>query len=121
MKKVIGIISIVLFFVVGFQSCAAGLGNAIANNGESSGSAGIFLGLCLLIGGIILLCSKNHKGMVITTIVFYGIGALIGAANVGSYKDLAIWAGLSVLFDVLLIIHLVKNKELYSKDKKIEK
>ena len=45
MKKAIGIISIVLFFVVGFQSCAAGLGNALSNNGEVSGSAGIILGI----------------------------------------------------------------------------
>ncbi len=29
MKKVIGIISIVLFLIIAFQSCAAGLGNAL--------------------------------------------------------------------------------------------
>ena len=53
MKKVIGIISIVLFFIVGFQSCAAGLGNAIQNNNEASGSAGIILAFFMLIAGII--------------------------------------------------------------------
>ena len=34
-KLVIGIISMVLFVLVAFQSCAAGLGNALADNGEA--------------------------------------------------------------------------------------
>ena len=44
MKKVVGIISIVLFAIVEFQSCAAGIGNAIQNSKEASGSAGLILG-----------------------------------------------------------------------------
>lgn len=115
MKKVIGIISIVLFAFVTFQSCAAGVGNAISNNGESSGSAGIFLAICLLVAGIIILASKSSKGMTITSIVFYAIGGLIGITNVGSFKDLAIWSVVSFLFAALLIFHLIKNKSTYAK------
>ena len=44
-KLVLGILSIVLFVVVSFQSCAAGLGNALSENGESSGSGGIFVAM----------------------------------------------------------------------------
>ena len=40
-KLVIGIISMVLFVLVAFQSCAAGLGNALADNGEVSGTSGM--------------------------------------------------------------------------------
>lgn len=32
MKKVLGIISIVLFFIITFQSCAAGLGKVMTND-----------------------------------------------------------------------------------------
>lgn len=117
MKKVIGIISIVLFIVVGFQSCAAGLGNAIQNNGESSGSAGIILAFLMLIAGIILLCSKDHKGMVITSIVLYALAFVIGIANVGHFKDLQIWSILNLIFAGLTGFNLFKNKELYSKNK----
>ena len=42
-KLVIGIISMVLFVLVAFQSCAAGLGNALADNGEVSGTSGMLL------------------------------------------------------------------------------
>lgn len=117
MKKVIGIISIVLFIVVGFQSCAAGLGNAIQNNGEASGSAGIMLAFFMLISGIILLCSKDHKGMVITSIVLYVLAFIIGIANVGHFADLKIWSILNLIFAGLTGFHLFKSKELYSKNK----
>ena len=39
-KLVSGILSIILFVFVSFQSCAAGVSNALEANGEASGSAG---------------------------------------------------------------------------------
>ena len=39
-KLVSGILSIIMFVVVAFQSCAVGIGNSLTENGESSGSAG---------------------------------------------------------------------------------
>ena len=42
-KLVSGIISIVLFAFVMFQSCAAGISNSLAENGESGGSAGLIV------------------------------------------------------------------------------
>lgn len=115
MKKIIGIISIVLFLIVEFQSCAAGLANTIGGSKDSGGSAGLFVGFLMLIAGIITLASKQSKGMVITAIVFYALSGLIGLGNAAVYKDLAVWGGLDVIFAILLIVHLRKNKELYSK------
>lgn len=118
MKKVIGIISIVLFVIVSFQSCAAGLGNAISNNKEASGSAGILLAVFMLIAGIVALVSKYSKGVTITAIVFYVLGGIIGLANVGHFKDLQVWSVLNLIFAALFIFHIIKNKNLYSKDSK---
>ena len=113
MKKVIGIISIVLFLIISLQSCAAGIGNALNQSSEVSGSAGFFLAVCMLIAGIIALTSKFSKGMTITSIVFYVVGGIIGIANVGSYADLMIWSVISFIFAALLIFHIIKNKSLY--------
>ena len=118
MKKVIGILSIVLFTIVTFQSCAVGVGNALQNNKQASGSAGFILALAWIIAGIILLCSKQSKGMVITSIVFYTLAGIIGIANVGSFSDLKIWSIVSFIFTGLLIFHLIKNKQLYIKQPK---
>ncbi|MGL4730309.1 MAG: hypothetical protein ACRCW0_01840 [Clostridium sp.] len=89
-KKAIGIINIVLFCLVAFQSCAAGIGNALSSNGEISGLAGMMLAFAMLIGGILTLVSKESNGLIITAIVFYMLGGLIGIANFGSFADLQI-------------------------------
>ena len=113
MKKVVGIISVVLFTLIALQSCVAGLGNVLEGSGEVSGSAGMMLAFIMLIAGVISLTSKTSKGMIITAIVFYAIGGIIGISNVGSYSDLAIWSVLSFIFAGLLLFHFLKNKEKY--------
>ena len=65
----------------------------------------------------ILLCSKDHKGMVITSIVLYVLAFIIGIANVGHFADLQIWSILNLIFAGLTGFHLFKSKELYSKNK----
>ena len=52
-KLVSGILSIILFVFVSFQSCAAGLSNALEANGEASGTAGIMVAVFMLAGGIV--------------------------------------------------------------------
>lgn len=115
MKKVIGIISIVLFVLVAFQSCAAGVGNAISNTKEVSGSAGFLLAICMLIAGIVSIISNKNKGMTIAAIVFYAIGGVIGLANVGHFKDLQIWSILTLIFAALFIFHIIRYKDYYNK------
>ena len=114
MKKVIGIISIVLFVVVSFQSCAAGLSNTLSKSKEVSGTAGIMLAICMLIAGIIALVSKYSKGMTITSIVFYVFAFIVGIANVGKFKDLQIWSWLNLIFAALLLFDIFKNKAKYN-------
>ena len=77
-KLVSGILSIILFALVAFQSCAAGMSNALEENGEVSGSAGI-----------------------IALIIIFGLAALVGFAMHGSYSDLTIWAGWCLINAVL--------------------
>jgi hypothetical protein len=52
-KLVSGILSIVLFLIVSFQSCAAGISNTLSDNGEVGGSAGVLVAIFLLAGGIV--------------------------------------------------------------------
>ena len=62
-KLVSGILSIILFVFVSFQSCAAGLSNTLQENGEIGGSAGILVAIMLLAGGIVSIATrKGGKG-----------------------------------------------------------
>ena len=111
-KLVSGILSIILFGFVSFQSCAAGVGNTLADNGEVSGSAGFIVAIMLLAGGIVSIATRSgSKGGNIALIVLYGIGALLGFTMAGSYADLNIWAGWCLICAVLAIIALVKAKK----------
>lgn len=110
-KLVSGILSMVLFILVSFQSCAAGLGNALSNNGEVSGSAGVIVAIMLLAGGIVSVATrKGGKGGDIALIVLFGIGAFIGFVLAGSYSDLRIWAFWCLVCVVLAIVSMTKKK-----------
>lgn len=111
-KLVSGILSMVLFLLVSFQSCAAGLGNAIMNNGESSGSGGIVLAILMLSGGIVSVSTRKSMGNGgnIALIVLFGLASLIGFATAGSYTDLNVWAFWCLINAVLAIVAMIKGK-----------
>lgn len=111
MKKVIGIISIVLFVFVVFQSHAMEARNAK----DISWLAGFLLALCMLIGGIVSIISNRNKGMTIAATVFYVIGGIIGLVNAGHFKDLPTWSMLTLIFAVLFIFHIVGFKDYYNR------
>ena len=120
-KLIIGIISIVLFMVIAFQSCAAGLGNALEGNDESSGSAGFFVALCMLIAGIVGICTR--KGIVGGFVcgAFYAFGGIIGITNYGSYSDLQIWSILCFIFAVVFIVGSIMTKRNTSPNESVQK
>lgn len=59
-KLVIGILSIVLTMVVLFQSCAATVGDALANEGGTSGGVGMAVALLMLVGRYRSHCGKKQ-------------------------------------------------------------
>lgn len=110
-KLVSGIISIILFVIVTFQSCAAGIVNTMEENGEVGGFAGLIVAIMLLTGGIVSIATRSGgKGGNIALIVLFGIATLCGFTMAGGYADLYIWSVWCVLNAVLAIASLVKNK-----------
>ena len=112
-KLVSGILSIVLFVLVAFQSCAVGVSNTIMESEEVSGSAGIIVAILMLAGGIVSIATRNAagKGRNIALIVLFGLAALIGFTNYGSFSDLAIWSGWCVINAILAIVAIVTGKK----------
>lgn len=110
-RLVIGIVSIVLFVLIAMQSCAVGIGNVLGESGESSGSSGLILALCMLIAGIIGICCRRIKSGTIVSGVFYMLGGLFGISNVGSYSDLKIWSILCFIFAGVFIIGAILQEE----------
>ena len=111
-KLVSGILSIVLSVFVLFQSALAGVANTMSANGEAGGSAGLFVAILLLAGGIVSICVRKSvkKGGNIALVVF-GLAALFGFTGAGSYGDLYIWSFWCLINAVLAVIALVKMKK----------
>ena len=112
-KLVSGILSMILFVLVAFQSCAAGVSNALEANGEVSGSAGIIVAILMLAGGIVSVVTRKSekKGGNIALIILFGLAALIGFSNYGSYSDLAIWSGWCLINAILAIVAIITGKK----------
>lgn len=110
-RLVIGIISCILFLIISLQSCAAGIGNTLEENGEVSGSAGFMLAICMLVAGIVGICCRKLKTGIIVAGVFYAVGGLIGITNVGSYSDLQIWSVLSFVFAIVFVATGIMQKQ----------
>ncbi|SEM38759.1 hypothetical protein SAMN04487770_13631 [Butyrivibrio sp. ob235] len=112
-RLVAGILSIVLSMIVLLQSCAAGVSNALSENGEVSGSAGFLVAIAMIAGGIVSIVVRKSvgKGGSIALIVIFGLAALIGFANYGSYSDLAIWSGWCLINAGLAVVALITGKK----------
>lgn len=111
-KLVSGILSMILFVIVTFQSCAAGVSNSLEANGETSGSAGVLVAILMLAGGIVSVATRNaeKKGGNIALIVLFGLAALVGFTGFGSFSDLAIWAGWCLINAILAVVAIVTKK-----------
>ena len=94
-RLISGILSMVSFLIITFQSCATGVVNVLEdNNHDTSDVAGFFVALGLLVAGTVatILWKNASKGGDISLIVIYGLTALLGFVNLGTFSDLAIWS-----------------------------
>ncbi|GCA67618.1 hypothetical protein KGMB01110_20540 [Mediterraneibacter butyricigenes] len=107
-KLVSGILSIIFFALVAMQSCAVGVANTLEDSGEVSSSAGILVAVLMLAGGIVSIATRGSekRGSNIALLVLFGLAALLGFSNYGSYSDLTIWSGWCLINAVLAVVAL---------------
>ena len=108
-RLVIGIISFVMALIVTFQSCFAGLGNAMEDNGEVGGSAGVVLAVFAIVAGIIAIVTRKGEGK--GPFVAGGFYLAGGLAMAGSYADLKIWGVACIIFALVFIIGTILEKK----------
>lgn len=102
-RLIIGIISMVLFILISLQSCVVGMGNALAENGETSGSAGFLLSLCMLNAGIVGVAGRKSKAASYVAGFIYWFGGVLVIGNVGTFTDLKVWSFISFIFGAVFI------------------
>lgn len=113
-RLVSGILSMISFLIITFQSCAVGFVNAIEENAkDTSDVAGLLVAFGLLISGIVAtsLWKKNVKSDDISLIVLYGLTALIGFFNLGTFSDLVVWSSWALICAVMAAIALYLHSQ----------
>lgn len=110
-KLIIGIVSIVLAFLVLFQSCAAGIGDAMMNEGGTSGASGLLVAVLMLVSGIVAIATRRSRGGAIFCVVVYGLAGILGVSATGIFKDLMVWGVLCLIFAVIFLIAALTMKK----------
>ena len=108
----IGIVSMVLFLFIMFQSCAAGIGEALTGDESGSAGSGMFVAFMMLIAGIVGVCTRKSVVGSYVTAGFYVIAGIIGISSIGSiFADLVIWGVLSFIFAGVFVLGGILTKK----------
>ena len=112
-KIVSGILSIVFSGIIFMQSAAAGLVNALEDNGSVSGTTGFLVAVFILAAGIVSIATnkKLSKGPSIAIMILCFIAAVMGFVGADSYKDLQIWAGWCAICGIMAIVCMIRGKK----------
>lgn len=112
-KLVLGILTIIFSLIVTFQSCAAGVSNALEENDSVSGSAGLFVSILMLSGAIVMIATRNSKGKgaSIALVIMFGLAALLAFPNADTYGDLMVWGSWCVILTVINLLAAVMSKK----------
>ena len=105
-RMTFGIILIVLSFIVGFQSCAAGMVNALDSGGGNDGMIGFFTWIVMIVCGIVSITTRrtrSPKTPLIIGIILLVYGYLIGFMYNGIFKDLQVWGWLLMVGSLIYI------------------
>lgn len=103
-RLVISILMLIFSVIVLFQSCAAGLVNAVENNGNTDGGTGLIIFLLMIIFGTIGIATKNTKSYIVL-LVCATIACLIFMycvfAYEGIFADLKVWGWLFGIYSFI--------------------
>ena len=113
LKLVLGILCIVFSVFITFQSMIAGFGNALQNNGEVSGSAGVIVAIAMLASGIVMIATRKSEGRggALASGIMLLLAGLLGLLLAGSYGDLKIWSGYAIIVAAVNLVPLFAKKQ----------
>lgn len=108
-RVVIGIMSMVLFFLFQIQSCAASAGELVqsifSDDAGTSGSTGYIVSFFFLIAGIVsIVCRKSKGGAIASGVIYLFCGFATVGEDFSYFTDLAFYCFLSFVFAGIMII-----------------
>lgn len=110
-RFVIGIISIVLFFVIGFQSFVVLIDHALSSVKDVSGMLGLLVALLLLAAGVAAIIFRNSFAKIgpIICIIIYWLGAILSFCGTNNFIILKFWGIIALIFGLVYLLSIFKE------------
>lgn len=108
-KMVSGILGVAFSLYILVTSFQAAMWNMLTMSGHFNGGAGIVIGVLLLAGSIIRLCTtgvKDDSGSIVT-LVFFAVGAAIAFALSPIYSYMVPWALACLAMAIISVIAII--------------
>lgn len=100
-RLIIGIVTIMLFVFVAFQSCGA---YATVKSSNGIGNIGIIISFVALIAALIA-----YSGAFIS-VVFYALAAFLGLFNFTNHKIVFVYGFMFIMFSIFSVLIGIKQK-----------
>lgn len=108
-RLIIGIVTIMLFVFVAFQSCGA-YATVKSSNGIGIGNIGIIISFVALIAALICINTRDAYSGAFISAVFYALAGFLGLFNFTNHKIDFVYGFMFIMFSIFSVLIGIKQK-----------
>ena len=106
-RLIIGIVTIMLFVFVAFQSCGA---YATVKSSNGIGNIGIIISFVALIAALICINTRDAYSGAFISAVFYALAGFLGLFNFTNHKIIFVYGFMFIMFSIFSVLIGIKKK-----------
>lgn len=106
-RLIIGIVTIMLFVFVAFQSCGA---YATVKSSNGIGNIGIIISFVALIAALICINTRDAYSGAFISAVFYALAGFLGLFNFTNHKIVFVYGFMFIMFSIFSVLIGIKKK-----------
>lgn len=106
-RLIIGIVTIMLFVFVAFQSCGA---YTTVKSSNGIGNIGIIISFVALIAALICINTRDAYSGAFISAVFYALAGFLGLFNFTNHKIVFVYGFMFIMFSIFSVLIGIKQK-----------
>lgn len=106
-RLIIGIVTIMLFVFMAFQSCGA---YATVKSSNGIGNIGIIISFVALIAALICINTRDAYSGAFISAVFYALAGFLGLFNFTNHKIVFVYGFMFIMFSIFSVLIGIKQK-----------
>ncbi len=106
-RLIIGIVTIMLFVFVAFQSCGT---YATVKSSNGIGNIGIIISFVALIAALICINTRDAYSGAFISVVIYALAGFLGLFNFTNHKIVFVYGFMCIMFSIFSVLIGIKQK-----------